>query len=163
LVVMRHATARTQAESDHERVLSERGLAEAADVARRLHGLGVQPELALVSDAARARQTWAAVERECGPCEVDCTGAMYAASTDTVLEALRSVRPTVATVTYVGHNPTAQHLAAVLSDGEGDPAAMRALLAGMRPATAVLFEVEVGWDEVAPGVARVVDVLRPSR
>jgi hypothetical protein len=49
----------------------------------------------------------------------------------------------------------------VLSDGDGDPDAVRELLRGMPPATAAVFGLDGKWDQLAPGCARLLHVLRP--
>jgi phosphohistidine phosphatase len=159
---MRHATARSHGESDHARELTRRGVAEANEVARRLAAAGVRPALALVSSALRARQTWEAVERECGPCEVRADESLYSASADTVLEVLRLVPVATGTVAFVGHNPAAEYMAGVLSGGDGDPEAMRVLLRGMPPATAAVFGITADWSDLAPGGGRLLQVFQPS-
>ena len=160
---MRHASARAHGETDHDRELTRRGRAEASEVARRLAHAGIVPDRALVSDARRARQTWAAVERECGECEVSFEESLYVASADTVLELLRLLPGQTGTAAYVGHNPAAAYLAAVLSGGEGEPEAVHAVIAGMPPATAAVFELGGEWADLVPGSARLVQVFRPGR
>jgi phosphohistidine phosphatase len=160
---MRHATARSHAESDHARELTRRGQAEAAEVARLLVAAGVTPDHAVVSGATRARGTWQALERECGPCGVSYDDTLYSASAETVLEVLRLLPDESHTAVYVGHNPAAEYVAAVLSDGEGEPGAMRDLIRGMSPATAAVFETTGPWGDLTPGSARLQHVFRPSR
>lgn len=162
LVVMRHATARAHAETDHARELTGRGTAEAAEVGRMLARAGVHPDRAVVSDAVRARQTWAEVERECGSCPVTEEPALYSASAETVLEVVRMLPAEARTAVYVGHNPAAEYLAAILSDGEGDAAAMRDLIRGMSPATAAVFGIDGAWADLGPGGARLLHVFRPA-
>jgi phosphohistidine phosphatase len=60
LILMRHAEAEPAAGSgrDRDRVLSGRGRKDSAAMARALAGRGMRPDLALVSPAARTRQTW---------------------------------------------------------------------------------------------------------
>lgn len=60
LILMRHAEAERAAGSgrDRDRVLSARGRNDAAAMGRALAGRGMRPDLALVSPAARTRQTW---------------------------------------------------------------------------------------------------------
>ena len=160
---MRHASARAHGESDRDRELSRAGRAEATHVARQLAHAGLCPDRAVVSDALRARQTWAAVERECGDCEVSYDEALYAASAETVLEELRLLPEEAGTVAYIGHNPAAAYLAAVLSGGEGEPDALQSLIAGMPPGMAAVFELSGDWAGLAPGSARLLQVFRPGR
>ncbi len=162
-MVMRHASARTYGDSDHARVLTRRGLAEAAEVAGLLCEAGVSPDLALVSSATRAQQTWAAVSARCGDCEVEVSDGLYSASSDAVLDAVRVVPESTGTVLYLGHNPTASHLAAVLAGEQVSTEALSHIVGGMPPATAAVFGVEPEWADIAPGVARLLHVLRPSQ
>jgi phosphohistidine phosphatase len=160
---MRHATARSHGESDHGRELTRRGSAEAAEVARALLHADLCPDHAVVSAATRTRQTWLQLERACGVGQVSYDESLYAASAEIVMDVLRLLPAEAATAAYVGHNPAAEYVAAVLSDGEGDPEAMRDLLTGMTPATAAVFEVTCEWADLAPGCARLIHVLRPHR
>jgi phosphohistidine phosphatase len=159
---MRHASARTHGESDHARQLTRRGEAEAADVARRLARAGIRPDYAVISAAMRARETWGAVARACGDCEISYDESLYGASAETVLEVLRRVPHEARTVAYVGHNPAASYLAAVLSGGEGDPEALRRLIAGMAPAMAAVLELDGDWEDLDAGGARLLHVFGPE-
>jgi len=156
---MRHASARTYGESDHARQLTRRGEAEAADVARQLRHAGIQPDYAVISAAMRARETWAEVARVCGDCEIAYDESLYGASAETVIEVLRLLPDEAGTAAYVGHNPAASYLAAVLSGGDGEPEALHRLISGMAPATAAVFEVEGKWTDLAIGCARLLHVF----
>jgi len=153
---MRHAKAEPYAEEDHERTLTERGRAEAADAGRYLASVGVVPDHALVSDAARARATWEAVREACGASAgEDVSRAMYGASTNDVLEAIRSLPEDVRTVIYVGHNPTAGMLANLLTDGEGDPDVVRGVLEGFPTAAVAVFSLPGDWADLEEAGARI--------
>lgn len=163
-MVVRHASAKPQGETDHARPLSTGGSAEAAELGRLMARAGLRPDHALVSDAVRAQQTWSALERESGgSCPAVIEPALYSASAEVVLDELRLVPADTGTVVYVGHNPAAEYIAAVLSDGDGDADEVRELLRGMPPATAAVFGLECKWDQLAPGCARLLRVLRPAR
>ena len=58
---MRHAKAEPFAETDHERVLTERGRRDAVEAGLHLAATGVVPDYAVVSSAARTVATWEAV------------------------------------------------------------------------------------------------------
>ena len=132
-------------------------------MARALQHAGMRPDHAVVSGATRTRQTWTQLERVCGAGQVSYDESLYAASAETVLDVLHLLPPQAATAAYVGHNPAVEYVAAVLSDGDGDPEAMRDLLTGMTPATAAVFEVPGEWSDLAPGRARLLHVFRPHR
>ena len=62
LILFRHGKAEQESESgdDFDRKLAPRGERESAAMGAHLAELGLKPDLALVSSAARARETWAA-------------------------------------------------------------------------------------------------------
>ncbi len=152
---MRHAKAEPYATTDTARRLTDRGRAEAAEAGRHLADLQIIPEHALVSSAERTVETWDAVREACGSsARAEVTDALYAASPADVLEAVRLVPADVAACIYVGHNPTAAHLAAHLDDGEADPEVLRGLLVGFPTSALAVFELSGDWDELAEGAAR---------
>ena len=152
---MRHAKAEPYAQTDADRPLTARGRNDAAAAGRHLAELGVVPEHALVSSAVRTRETWAEVGRACGFSGAEeISDDLYGASPDAVLESLRLVPPAVSTCIYVGHNPTAAHLAAGLDDGEAEPEALRGMLAGFPTAALAVFDVAGEWAGIGEGGAR---------
>ena len=153
--MLRHAKAEPYADTDSARRLTARGRQAATAAGRFLAERGLVPDHALVSSAVRTRETWAAVREACGSdASEEITDDLYAASPDDVLEAVRQVPGTASTCVYVGHNPTAAHLAAALDDGEADPEVLRGLLSGFPPSAAAVFELAVPWDEAGEGVGR---------
>jgi len=158
LIVMRHGKAEPFGDTDHDRVLTGRGRRDAAEAGAHLAQAGVVPDFALVSSAARAVATWAAVAQGSGSsAQVSIDGSVYTGSPDVVLEALRAVPPDAETVIFVGHNPTAAHLAHLLDDGNGEPAAVQRMLQGYSAAAMAVLEIAVPWSELAPETGRVVD------
>ena len=156
---MRHAKAEPFAPSDHARLLTDRGGASARDVGRHLRETGVVTDYALVSTAARTRQTWEEVAASGGlePDEVAFEDAVFSGSPDLVLELLRAVPADAGVVLLVGHNPTAAYLCHLLDNGEGDAAAVSGLLHGFPPAAVAVLDIEVPWAELGPESGRVVD------
>ncbi len=104
-------------QTDHERVLAPRGRRDADALGRRLADPGFaggdRPGLVLCSTAARTVET---AERALAgmedPPPVEYRRALYGASPEEVLDQLRGVDRDVRTVMVVGHNPTAEALAA---------------------------------------------------
>jgi phosphohistidine phosphatase len=155
LVVVRHAKAEPYAESDHARRLTDRGRADAADAGRFLAAAGIEPTHALVSDAVRTQETWAQLRASLGAgIEEDISPAYFSASEAAVLDAVRLLPPEAACAVFVGHNPTAAHVARQLLDGEGDPDVMRGLLEGFPPAAVAVLELPGEWSELVEGGAR---------
>lgn len=156
LVVMRHAKAESVASSDHARELTDRGRADAEEAGRWLAGRGVSPDAALVSDAARALQTWEHVATGAGwQCPVDHSAGLYSAGADSVFDLLTETPASVSTLVVLGHNPTMASLAELLDDGDGDADATTALLTrGFPTAGLAVFAVEVPWADLGPGSGR---------
>ena len=156
LVVLRHAKAESHAASDRERPLTRRGRADAAAAGAFLREVAAVPDHAVVSAALRTRQTWEEVrEASAAQATEEVTERLYGADPHEVLAELRLVPEEVRTVLYVGHNPTAETLALLLDDGQGNPDLLRGLLEGFPTATAAVFEVDGPWGTLAEGGARV--------
>ena len=158
LVVVRHAKAEAAAPTDHERRLADRGRDDAADAGRWLAGREVVPDHALVSDAARAVDTWEELATAAGwDLEHDASASLYEAGPEAALDLLRELPVGATTVVVVGHNPTMASLAELLDDGEGDDDAMTALVTEGFPTSAVtVFEVDGDWADLDESGATVV-------
>ncbi len=157
LVIMRHAQAEPYAESDKARKLRASGRAEAEAAGRFFADNGLDIDRALVSSAARTKETWEQLRAAGGfDVEAQFDDALYNSDVDTVLTVLRACPDDVRTLLYLGHNPCAAYLASILDDGGADPDAMRGLLTGFPPAAFAVFEVPGSWSELAPGMARLV-------
>ena len=73
-----------------------------------------------------------------------------------VLETLGAAPADATTVMFVGHNPAAASLCHYLDDGDGDAAAVSALLQGFPPSAVAVLEVNVPWGELGAETGRVV-------
>ena len=155
LVIMRHAKAEPSAPSDHERVLTDRGTADADEAGAWLRGTGTTPGRALVSDAARTRGTWAALAGSAGWDVVpEYDASLYAAGPDTALDLLRETDDTVDTLVVIGHNPTMAYVAQMLDDGDGDAEAVAAMNEGFPTSAVAVFAVDGAWADLEMGGAR---------
>lgn len=157
LVLVRHAKAEAAGPSDHERVLAERGHATAAAVGRWLAERQVVPGAAIVSDAARTRETWEGLLAAAG-WSLDATlmGALYAASAQTALDLVRETDAGVDTLVVVGHNPTIASLVELLGDGEGDhEASIELMMSGYPPGSVTILTLPGEWQDLAEGGATV--------
>ena len=144
LVLLRHAKAVGKDEADFDRVLAPRGQAQMAAVARYLagrDGKAIRPDLALVSPAARTRETWAATKL--AKVEARFEPTIYEAPPKTLLALVRAVEAGPRTVMLVGHNPGIEDLADKLTGGEASefPTAALAVIA---------FEASA-WGEIRRG------------
>ncbi len=159
---MRHAKAEPFAASDAERELTSRGRADAAAAGAFLAGLGVVPDRALVSSAARARATWAEVAAAVNAAlEPVVDDAVYQGSGDVVLDCLQQASDEATTMVYVGHNPAAAWLLHLLDDGSGDPGAGEEMARGFPAGALAVLDVAVPWSELAEASGRVTHFLAP--
>ena len=157
LVIMRHAKAEATAPSDHERALASRGNADAEAAGRWLAGQGITPDVALVSDAVRTRQTWAQVAggADWDESVADFSEALYDAGADSTFDLLRETDADVATLVVIGHNPTMAYVAELVDDGDGDDDATTAMLTRGFPTSALaVFVVDGPWSDLGPGAGR---------
>ena len=162
LVVARHAKAEQHAPTDAERPLAERGLGDAFEAGRWLAEQGFTPDVALVSAALRTRQTWERMSEGAGwAVEPSYDRGLYTAGPENVLDLVHTVPDDTERLLVVGHNPTMAYLAQLLHDGDGEPAAMDALMHGFPTSALAVLEVPVPWDQLALGDARLVGYHRP--
>lgn len=159
LILTRHAKSdwNDPLASDHQRVLNKRGRAAAPRIGAWLAARGYLPELALVSDALRTRETWERLSSALpGKVPVRYLSALYAAAPDTIRRSLATAD--AADVIVIGHNPgIAEFAAASLARRP----AHREFLRYPTCATLVAeFEI-AAWDELRFGTGRLVDFVVP--
>ena len=122
LIILRHAKAEPIAASDHDRLLTERGHRDAEEAGSWLREIGVLPDHAVVSSAARTRGTWASFAAGAGlDLEPTIDRGLYAAGTDAALEIICTAPAEAQKQLLIGHNPTMAHLVHLLDDGGADP------------------------------------------
>jgi len=105
LILLRHAKSEPHRADDHSRVLAPRGRADAEAVRPVIASLA--PALAVVSTAARARETWQLADP--GGVEAVFDDRVYEASVDDLREVLGEL--SVGSAVLVGHNPSIERLA----------------------------------------------------
>jgi len=151
LVVVRHAKAEAFASSDVERVLTDRGRADAKALGAWLGDEGIVADAAYVSDAARTRETWQIVSESAGwQTEPVFSGVLYGTDEQGLMELLREADDSARTVVVIGHNPAVSMLVQLLDNGEGEEGD----LSGMPTCAAAVFELGCSWSEVGPMCAR---------
>jgi phosphohistidine phosphatase len=156
LLVLRHAKAEAVAASDHARRLTGRGRHDAAEAGRWARESGLVPDHAVVSDAARAQETWEAFRDGAGiTVEAELVAGLYPAGTDAALEILRTAPEDATTLLVVGHNPTMAQLVHLLDDGNAEPEAFAAISAGFPTSALAVLEVESLWSDLDFGGARI--------
>lgn len=143
LIVMRHSKAgELPGGPDAERALRNRGRRDATAAGQWLQERGLRPDLVICSTARRARQTWQYVGAElpAGP-NVRNDARLYQADADDLLDIIQQTEAQVTTLMYVGHNPAAGELAALLTGRELD-----------FPTSAIaVIELAGSWLEAAAG------------
>ncbi|HEX6197024.1 MAG TPA: histidine phosphatase family protein [Jiangellaceae bacterium] len=149
LILVRHAkSAWPDGVADHERPLAGRGRRDAPEIGRWLAGSGIEPEVAYVSSAARARATFELLSAELtSPVRSIVTDDVYGASTGDLLDLVRSADDDVRSVLIVGHNPGIGTLASVLDDRQSG-------LLDFKTSAVAVFDVGTPWADVNPGAAR---------
>ncbi len=158
LILLRHAKSdRPPGVRDLDRPLNKRGRRAAPAVGARLAEVGLRPDVALVSSAARTRETWAAVKEALGHPPEEIVPEIYEAAPEQILAAVRGAPEEAGTILVVGHNPGIGDLAAMLV-GAG-PKGLRALLATEFPTAA--FAVIAFDGPIAPGRGRLEHFVRP--
>ncbi|MGK5552487.1 SixA phosphatase family protein [Actinomadura kijaniata] len=104
LIVLRHAKAVTGLGlPDSDRTLADRGRRDAAATGDWLRAHGLVPDHALVSTAARTRETFALLDLKA---PVSYEPALYDNDPDVVLDLARQTDDAVGTLLVVGHNPS---------------------------------------------------------
>jgi phosphohistidine phosphatase len=163
LLLLRHAKSSwgDAALADFDRPLAPRGREAAPRMGREIARRGWLPDLALVSPAARTRETWSRVVAEfpARPQE-SFPDRLYAASAQTVMTEIRQTPESVGTLLVVGHNPGLEDLAGqIAGDGSGAKALARL---GEKVPTAALARFKVGgsWAKLDAGGARLTHFIQ---
>jgi phosphohistidine phosphatase len=151
LFLFRHAKSSWDdaALADFDRPLAPRGQKAAPLVGQEMQRRGWLPDLAVVSSARRAVETWklAAAELDAEP-PVQFSRALYDAGPGRLLEAVRAVPESSGSVILVGHNPGLEELAAMLAGPGSEQDALGTLKEKFPSGALARFEVEVPWVEL---------------
>jgi phosphohistidine phosphatase len=154
LIVMRHAKAgELPGGPDFERALKPRGRRDSAAAGEWLRSAGYLPDVVICSAARRTRQTWRRVAEVLGATpEVSMDSRLYGADAEDVLAIVGEAAATARTLLYVGHNPAAADVVALLTGTE--PRFPTAAIA--------VIEVPAGWDDLAAGDGRLLASWTPE-
>ena len=167
LLLLRHAKSAWDDPSlpDHQRPLNPRGERAARAMASCFAQLNLAPDIALVSSARRARQTFEALNLVPEAMETDVADALYLADNHTLLQRLNTVSDNYASILLIGHNPGLYELALDLVGDDPaarpEPPVMR-LLDGYPTASLCVFSVDRPWASLAHGGGRLVRFQRPE-
>ncbi|HEY8259815.1 MAG TPA: histidine phosphatase family protein [Methylosinus sp.] len=164
LILLRHAKADAHsAGGDRQRPLTKRGEEDARRVGRYLAEEGLVPDLAVSSDARRAKRTLD-LALEAFPREVShrLDDAIYLADPDRLLDLLRETPAETATLLAIGHNPGFADLASALAT-DGSPDALSRLRSKYPTAALAVLDLEADdWSAVGAGGARLERFVTPG-
>lgn len=148
LLVVRHAKAVADAATDAQRPLAGRGHRDAAAAGRWLAELGIAPDLAVVSPATRAQETWSGIAAALGGHDRTTDARLYENTVVDLLAVIGDVDDHVETLAIVGHNPSTHGLAVRLDDGSGSAEASAAIRSDYPTCGIAVFDVTTGWRDL---------------
>jgi phosphohistidine phosphatase len=164
LLLLRHGKAdRHSAGGDRERPLTRRGMDDARRMGEFLRDADVAPDLAVASNARRAKQTLDQV-LEVFPGHVThlIENTIYLATVDHLVEILRQTPDRVATLLAVGHNPGFAELACWLA-GSGEADEMALMRTKFPTAALAMLDFDTDhWSDVRRGGARLARFVTPG-
>jgi phosphohistidine phosphatase len=138
LILLRHAKAApaTDADDDHARPLAPEGREAAPRMAAALAAAGAAPDVALISDAQRTRETWDLATPSFPKAKVSFLKSLYLCPAETLM--LEAEKAGANSIILVGHNPGMHELASRLAyrNTELD----QKLRAKFSPASGAMFE-----------------------
>lgn len=159
LVLMRHAKSGwgDPLQPDHERPLNARGRRAAASIGAWLSARGHLPDDALVSSAARTRESWQrlAAQLPTRP-DAEIVSGLYNAPAARMLRVLRGARGE--RTLLLGHNPGTAELAAILA--RHAPAHPR--FSDFPTGATLVLEFPISdWSQLAPRTGEPRDFVTP--
>ncbi len=108
----------------------------------------ILPDIALVSTAVRAQQTWDYISPYMPHCRIKYLDDLYLATTEQLLQIIHGAqRDDPAALMVIGHNPGLHELAWNLT-GKSNAADRRALGENLPTAAAAVIDFQTGWQDV---------------
>jgi phosphohistidine phosphatase len=164
LLLLRHAKSSWDdpALADFDRPLAPRGRKAAPRMGRELAARSWLPQLALVSPAARTRETWELVAAALpGSVPADFPDTLYDATAEDVLSEIQRTPKAMKTLLILGHNPGLEDLAKRLAGANSEARALQRLREKFPTAALARFDLDGKWTELGFGGARLTHFLRP--
>jgi phosphohistidine phosphatase len=156
LMLLRHAKSDwPEGTDDHQRPLAKRGRETSPLIGIYMAQKGLMPDLAIVSTARRAKETW---KRARPAFKHDIVQRneprIYNASAKAILDVINETAPDVKVLLLVGHNPGLQDLALKLI-GKGSQSDLSRLHRKYPTAGLVVIDFDVKrWRDVSDGLGR---------
>src|SRR5215212_5982173 len=153
LLLLRHGKAASpDGIEDSDRPLTRRGRDAARRMGLYLAEQGLVPDLALVSPARRAQETWSLAEPALGGVPARSDARIYEAPPDRLLAVVREATPEIRTLLVVGHNPGLEELLRMLLSREERYATAATMAKFPTAALAAVDLAASTWRAVAPGL-----------
>lgn len=164
LLLLRHGkSAWPDGVADHQRPLAPRGEAAVPLMARFLAKQLALPDLVLVSDARRTRETFAKLSGEIFGLAHRLEPRIYEAGAGSLLRVVNEVAEDVGTLMLVGHNPGMQSLALRLAHSANSAPDDLVRLNRKFPTAGLAELAFVGpWSRLGPGAARLASFTTPA-
>lgn len=155
LFLVRHAHA-ADGPDDHERALTPRGCRAAERAGKYLAAAHCEPQITLLSTAARVTQTWHHIQPQLSAkTKVDAEPLLYLAELDSLRAQLVSVSDSVECVLLLAHNPGVSELANWLT-ASGPSELIDRLQRGFAPAAVARLAVHVSaWTGLSERCAEI--------
>ena len=104
---MRHAKSdwANRNNTDHQRPLNARGIRDAPVIGARIKEKGILPDLVLVSDAQRTRDTWKLIQPYLVTSKVQFLAELYLANSIELLKIIQQSEDKHQTIMILAHNP----------------------------------------------------------
>lgn len=163
LMLLRHAkTERAEpGQGDRDRRLMKRGRTDAPSLGAYIAHHGLVPDLALVSPAARARETWDLVVDKLGqPPRTQTDDRIYNSNPHKLFQIIAEPRK-AKKLLIVGHNPSLHEFALQLI-ASGDVEAREQLREKLPTSGLVVMDLPIDdWPEIRPHSARLERFVTP--
>ena len=148
LTLLRHAkSAYPLGVGDHQRPLNERGRLD-APVAGQVLARGPHIDVALVSDAVRAQQTWELAGEALPDVPVRTEPRLYHASVSDFVNVLSELPDDIGHAVVVAHNPGLEELAMMMTR-PSDTAAYEAMCTKFPTSAIALITFDGSWVGIA--------------
>lgn len=165
LLLMRHGKSdwNKPGQEDTERPLAPRGHKATVRVAAWIEQQGLRPDVALVSTARRAQESWQLATSILGAiASTENQEALYLASPGEILDRLAGVADSFETAIVVGHNPGLESLSHLLAGPGTNTTALNDLRRGFPTAAIAVFELAGNsWSKLNTDGARLTEFVRP--
>ncbi len=157
IILFRHGKSDWDAsyDRDHERPLAKRGIRDAERMGVFLSAENCVPDLCITSTAVRARTTMELAHKAGGwKSPIQESATLYEASPNSILNVIRGVSDSIASIILAGHEPTWSSMVAALTGG-----------GSVRMPTAAMAYIDVDvqqWEDVSWGNGQLIWHMTPK-